>query len=171
MKIALAQLELKTGDLRGNTDAILREINYNSSSDVILFPELAVTGYNCGALFESDDFIHDALKHVDEIVAATKDKKCTIIFGAPRFANPDREPNGTIRLHNSAFIARNGKLIATYDKTLLANDFQHEDRKYFVPGSQLVTVNVAGKTAGILICEDGVSSSPQRASPNRRLIR
>jgi NAD+ synthase (glutamine-hydrolysing) len=154
MNIVIAQLELRTGDLYGNTAKIINTVEESSDNSVIIFPELAVTGYNCGSLFESDDFINDALECVDQIVKATKGTNKTAIFGAPRFATPDREPNGNIRLHNSAMIARDGKLLAVYDKILLANDFQHEDRKYFIPGENLFTFQVGDQVAGVLICED-----------------
>lgn len=162
MKILLAQLEIRTGDLEGNTQKIIDVMRKEDGrdADIIVFPELAVTGYNCGALFESEEFVKDALLKVSDIVEKTKGIRGTVIFGAPRFANPAKEPNGNIRLYNSAFVARQGEIVGIYDKTLLANDFQHEDRKYFIPGDDLLTFDLkefsTGRTAkaGVLICED-----------------
>ncbi len=153
MKVTLAQLELRTGDLAGNTEKIIRVVQENqATSDIIVCPELSISGYNCGSLFESKEFIEDCRQHVRMVMKHVED--CTVILGAPRFAQPRLEKNGIIRLNNSAYVIQDGIADVVYDKILLANDTQHEDRKYFVAGERLMTFQVAGKMCAVLICED-----------------
>lgn len=153
MKTVLAQIEIRTGDLDGNTQKIKDVIaEYDGTTDVIVFPELAITGYNCGALFEYSDFVDEAIEKVQEIAVLAQ--KSTVIVGGIRYAKHAHEKSGEVRLHNSAYVIQNGKIIGVYDKIHLANAYQHEDRKYFIPGNRFVTFIVAGKQCGVLICED-----------------
>lgn len=153
MNVCVAQLELVTGDLDGNTAKILEVIRANEGkADFIVFPELAVTGYNCGALFESEEFVDAALTKLEEIREATGES--VVIVGCPSYCDDKHEPNGNLRLHNSAFILHRKGIISVYPKILLANDFQHEDRKYFIPGDQIQTFFYKGLHYGVLVCED-----------------
>jgi NAD+ synthase (glutamine-hydrolysing) len=123
--------------------------------DFILFPELVTSGYACGGLFETDDFVGDCVDANDLIFAATRGKKATVIFGCPLWATgDDREPNGNLRITNSALVIENGQVLGRYDKRLLANDYQHEDRKYFLPGDKALVLRKGDLTYGVLICED-----------------
>lgn len=153
MKVCMAQIEIRTGDIDGNTRKIIETIfNHGSSTDVIVFPELAISGYNCGSLFESEEFVDSCLEKIDTIKQLVGDN--LVIIGCPTYAEPKYECNGNLRLHNSVFVIHNGEIIQTYDKILLANDFQHEDRKYFIPGENVTPFEYKGKSCGVLICED-----------------
>ena len=172
----MAQLEVRSGDLEGNTRDIISVIDENKQSvftttvglrsgtvrrkqainvpkyKFILFPELAVSGYNCGALFEDAEFISECFEKVKEIATHVGDE--VVIVGAPRFGLPKRKKNGNLKLHNAAYVLHRGEIIGVYDKIHLANDFQHEDRKYFLPGEKLLMLNRQGLNFGVLICED-----------------
>lgn len=153
MKICLAQIEVRSDDIIGNTakaEEIIRR--YDDAVDLIVFPELAIPGYNCGSMFENQCFVEDAqhaLKHLATLVS-----KSVVIIGNVRWAYPARERNGDVRLHNSAYVLKDGEVWDCYDKTLLANAFQHEDKKYFQPGDRLLTMTIADSVVGVLICED-----------------
>jgi len=155
----MAQIEPKTGDIDGNTQQILEVVLANQGkdkaekADVIVFPELAVSAYNCGSLFESEEFIDSCLERV-ETITRLSDKDTLIIVGCPTYAEPKYETNGNLRLHNSVFVIHNKEVVQVYDKILLANDFQHEDRKYFHPGKEVQPFQFKGKWYGVLICED-----------------
>ncbi len=155
MRLVMAQIEPVTGDLEGNTSRILSVIEeHGSSSDLILFPEMAVTGYNCGADFESEEFIADA-RHCIEARILPHVKSSHVILGAPTMAHPRHEANGNIRIHNSALLLHNQMIRGVYHKRFLANDSHHEDRKYFIPGKdEFLVFHVAGHLFGVLICED-----------------
>lgn len=153
MKVCMAQIEIKTGDLDGNTQRIIETIFANQDkSDVIVFPELAISGYNCGSLFEVEEFIDGCLSRIDVIRQLVGDN--LVIIGCPTYADAKYEVNGTLRLHNSVFVIHNQQVIQVYNKILLANDFQHEDRKYFVPGTDVEPFEYKGHWFGVLICED-----------------
>lgn len=155
MRITLAQIEPVTGDLEGNCARILEVIRtHDSHSDVIVFPEMAVTGYNCGSDFESEEFIREATDLLlNTIIPAALNSH--IIVGCPLKGHPGNERNGAIRLHNSAVVAHRGRVQGIYNKFYLANDSHHEDRKYFLPGDgQFVTFETDGELCGVLICED-----------------
>ena len=153
MKVCMAQLEIRTGDIDGNTHKIIDTIISNQNkADVIIFPELAISGYNCGSLFESEEFVDSCLEKMDTIRHMAGDN--LVIIGCPTYAEPKYETNGTLRLHNSVFVIHNQRVVQVYDKILLANDFQHEDRKYFIPGREVSPFEYKGKSCGVLICED-----------------
>ena len=148
--VCMAQIEVRTGDINGNTRRILAEIAANDGkATFIVFPELAVSGYCCGSLFESREFIESCAEAVRLIAEAANES--VVIVGAPRFAIPAQERSGALRLHNSLFAVKRGSVSGVYDKTLLANDYQHEDRKYFIPGNTLFALRLTadGKIGSI----------------------
>ena len=147
-----AQINIKTGALVENTNKIKEIINgfRIHNNDFIIFPEMTISGYNCGDLFEKEEFINDCNKKLNEIVEETIDLNAVVIVGCPR-----KESD---KLYNSAFIIYKGEIIGHYDKQLLANDYHHEDRKYFSAGKFSKTFYLKGIKFGVIICEDGWKS-------------
>lgn len=154
MKTALAQIRVKTGDIEGNEKRILAAIKKAPlGTQMLVFPEMCVSGYNCGQLFEYEDFIvacHNAVLRI----AAAVPEGMLVFIGAPRFASEKRDDSGNIRLHNSAYALRDGKVLEVYDKHVLANDHHHEDRKYFVPGRGRLVLDHCGEKVAVFVCED-----------------
>ena len=149
-KIAMAQIEIKTGDIVGNVDRAIRDIRraVSEGADFIVFPEMTVSGYNCGDLFEKAAFTKDCQKGINRVVdESLLHENLVIIIGCPRFADGC--------LYNSAFIITAGIVVDHYDKQLLANDYHHEDRKYFKAGTQNKITYLNGLRFGLIICEDG----------------
>jgi NAD+ synthase (glutamine-hydrolysing) len=156
MKVALAQIRVKTGDIAGNERRIMDALKRApDEADVILFPEMCVSGYNCGEDFEYEDFVLDCQASVERIAAVVPEGKLVLI-GGPRFADEKYDDSGNLRLHNSAFALRGGKVAAVYDKHILANDYHHEDRKYFVPGDNRLILSHGpnNERVAVFICED-----------------
>ncbi|MFC1567784.1 NAD+ synthase [Pseudomonadota bacterium] len=147
MKIMLAQIAPRVGDITGNIELIIDAASQaeDASCDLIVFPELAVTGYPPEDLLLRPSFMEAARFAVDEVVAASG--RCAVVFGAPRCVD------GTLR--NSAFIAIKGELIGVYDKQHLPNYGVFDELRYFTPGSgEDVVFDLNGWRVGVGICED-----------------
>jgi NAD+ synthase (glutamine-hydrolysing) len=142
--VLIAQIEIKTCDIKGNTNKIIDVINNNKTSDFIIFPEMTISGYNCGDLFEQDTFISECQNALNEIIKNVGD--VVVIVGFPR-------KDGKY-LKNSAAIIYNNEIVDFYDKILLANDYHHEDRKYFKPGKEIRNFYIKNTSFTVLICED-----------------
>ena len=160
LKVSLAQIKVVTGDLSGNTDKIISAIQKaeDDLSDIVVFPEMCITGYACGDLFLHNGFISHQLEFLEKkIIPFTKDKHVTVVLGfADRYG---KDKDGFPHLKNSCNIIKNGKSEDVYDKMLLAKRGQHDDSRYFEPG-KFVTVCELTNRAGEkikwspLICQD-----------------
>jgi NAD+ synthase (glutamine-hydrolysing) len=156
MKIMLAQIAPRVGDITGNIEMIIDAVSQAEDAvcDLIVFPELVVTGYPPEDLLLRPAFMEAVEFAVDEIVAASGD--CAIIFGAPRRVTL----NDRKGLMNSAFIARKGSLAGICDKQCLPNYGVFDELRYFIPGSgNEVVFDIDGWKVGVGICEDIWSDS------------
>lgn len=150
MRIALAQLSYIPGDIPGNREKIISTIGSAKSggADLIVFSELAVTGYPPLDLLLRSDIVNASIASVEEI--ATHCRGIAAIVGGP---SPNTGKYGK-SLHNSAFFLHDGKVSAVISKTLLPTyDIFDEDR-YFRPGNSFRTVELNGTRMAITICED-----------------
>ena len=161
IKIAIGQIRCITGDLKGNTERIIENIKKakGKGADLIIFPELAITGYCCGALFNTNQFITDQLNVLNETIGP-ESFGINVILGFVSQLGVDK--SGFPILQNSAVLLRknrNSKL-EVYSKRLLANSDHHEDLKYFKPGIpktgifRITTNSNKRINIGTLICED-----------------
>jgi len=150
MKITLAQLNYIVGDFEGNTARIIRAIRDagDSGSDLVVFAELAVTGYPPRDFLEFDDFINSTAIAVQRI--ADECWQIAAIIGAPV-----RNESGTGKpLFNAAFFLFDGKIKHLAHKSLLPNYDVFDEYRYFEPGSDFEVVEYKGKRLAITICED-----------------
>jgi NAD+ synthase (glutamine-hydrolysing) len=158
MKIAIAQTKPVTGDLEGNTVQIVQQIRKAKADGVavLAFPETAVTGYCCGALFEQEEFVRYNKTILEDIIAKEVPESMVAVVGFVDIKG--KKKSGKLNITNSAAIIQGGKVLHVYDKILLANDNHHEDKKYFTPGTNVgvFKVTVQGETfnIGTPICED-----------------
>lgn len=147
MKISLAQIAPRVGDMDGNVrliDAAIK-VAEEQRCDLLVLPELAVTGYPPEDLLLRSAFMADVEAAVDAVVAASRN--CCVVFGAPR-----RSGNA---LFNSAWLARHGRIIGCYDKQRLPNYGVFDEQRYFVAGHGEPAVFEVGEwRVGIGICED-----------------
>lgn len=152
MKVAIAQLNVKVGDLHGNTERIIETIkSQRDSVDLIVFPELVVCGYPPEDLLFHRQFIHDCYHAIQTIADHCKD--VAVVLGYPRFHA--HEPD---KLHNAAVLIQNEHIKMVYDKHKLPNYLVFDEMRYFTPGGHdgLVDINLTGQNmkVGITICED-----------------
>ncbi|RLD54404.1 MAG: NAD+ synthase [Bacteroidetes bacterium] len=150
MKIALAQINYHIGNFESNETKILNAINKakNEQADLIVFAELAVSGYPPRDFLEFDDFINKCYYSISRIA-----KECVgiaAIIGSPT-RNPEQKGKD---LFNSAFFVSEGKIKSIHHKTLLPNYDIFDEYRYFEPNSVFEVIGFKGKKLAITICED-----------------
>ena len=160
LKIALIQENFLVGDTYGNTEKIisLAEKHSQRGMDLVVFPELAITGYPPEDLLLRPAFlqqIEDCIEKIRLQVTAID-----IVFGAPRLGTGDE--NGM--LFNSAFWVRNGEILAVYDKKELPNYAVFDEKRYFSEGKNATVVDIKGHKIALLICEDIWLPEPAQAA-------
>jgi len=145
MRLALAQIDPIVGDLDGNRDLILARIEEARSAraDLIVFPELAVTGYPPEDLLLRPGFVRAARDSVGRIAAQTRG--LVALVGVPLFDG---------HLYNACAICVDGAITGWAKKWHLPNYGVFDEKRYFTSGSELALIEVAGTTVGITICED-----------------
>jgi NAD+ synthase (glutamine-hydrolysing) len=156
--VAGAQIDLTVGDLDGNEARILAAMDWAESAgaDVLLLPELAVTGYPPEDLVLRAAFVEDNLAVVRRL-AASSGRCCTVVGFVdrveprPRGAD-DASPRSVA---NAAAILQGGVWKGTYHKLLLPNYGVFDEDRYFVPGAEPAALwDVAGTRCGVSVCED-----------------
>ncbi|MBI5778053.1 MAG: NAD+ synthase [Planctomycetes bacterium] len=147
LKLALAQINPTVGDIRGNTVKIISYINKARvrKADVVIFPELAMTGYPPEDLLDIPGFVNSNLEALDKIKHQTGG--ITAIVG---FA--DRDTKGF--LYNSAALLSNKRMLGIYHKMHLPNYGVFDEKRYFTAGTQCPVFRAAKTALGINICED-----------------
>ena len=145
MRIALAQLNVVVGDLDGNVERIAAAIAEakRSSADLVVLPELAVTGYPPEDLLLRPGFVRAAREAVDEVARGCDG--IVALVGAPAF---DRD------LANAAFVCAGGGVQGVYRKQFLPNYGVFDEHRYFAPGRELVLLRFGDVVVGPTICED-----------------
>ncbi|MCF1741813.1 NAD+ synthase [Paradevosia shaoguanensis] len=148
LRIALAQLNPKVGDLKGNL-ALGRQAladAVEAKADILMFPELFLTGYFPEDLFFKRQFVDDAIAAARELIAATANTSVSLILPTVW-----RDEEG---LRNAIVLGENGRVTARRFKRELPNDDVFYERRYFVPGDLAEPVTIKGVSIGIPICED-----------------
>ncbi|MCH8479209.1 MAG: NAD+ synthase [Wenzhouxiangella sp.] len=147
LKIALAQDDFLVGHITGNRDriiALIERARDQHRADLLVLPELALTGYPPEDLVLRPGFMRRTEQALAEIAAQVRG--IDVILGHPRAENEQR--------YNSVSWLRDGKVLGVYDKWDLPNYAVFDERRYFVPGDQPLVIEVAGVRVGVLICED-----------------
>ncbi len=151
MRVALAQLNPVVGDLAGNRDLVLEAMARADSeaADVLVLPELVLTGYPPMDLLERDGFVRDQLRVLDEIEQASG-RVATAVGAVLPVAG-----QGAKHLQNAAVLVREGRRIAVQAKTLLPTYDVFDEKRYFVPAEARKPVALAGgPNLGLSVCED-----------------
>jgi NAD+ synthase (glutamine-hydrolysing) len=145
MRLALAQINTVVGDLDGNRDRILGRLEEAKAAgaDLVLFPELAVTGYPPEDLLLRPGFIRAAERTLQEIAHATRG--IVALVGAPLF---ERD------LFNACAVCAAGEVKALYRKRFLPNYGVFDEDRYFAPGDDLFLLEHGRTLIGPTICED-----------------
>lgn len=150
MKIYLGQLNPTVGALEANAELIRRAYGdgVRAGAEVVMVPELAVTGYPPRDLLDRSAFIDANLAIRDSLAAMTGET--VLIFGC---ATRNTEPHGK-RLRNTAVIAQHGRVILEQHKTLLPTYDVFDELRYFEPAAAVHPVTLFERSVGVLICED-----------------
>ena len=146
MKISLAEINSKVGDLKYNANLIKKhaDIAIKNGAEILITPELSLCGYPPEDLLLETEFI-DRCQHY-LIAIAEKFPKLKIIVGHPRRKNK--------LLFNSISLLYGGKINKVYDKQKLPNYGVFDERRYFSPSKKPGVFKHKGKVFGLLICED-----------------
>src|SRR3989440_2893899 len=145
MRVAPAQITPIVGDLEGNRELILGRLAEAkaNSADLVVFPELAVTGYPPEDLLLRPGFIRAAEESVERI--AREARGTTILVGGPHF---DRD------LYNACYVCAGGEIKAVYRKRFLPNYGVFDEDRYFAPGRDLILLELGKTLIGPTVCED-----------------
>ncbi|MFM2322074.1 MAG: synthase [Pseudomonadota bacterium] len=146
LHIAVAQLNFLVGDINGNTQIILSTMQKakQASVDLLVFPELALSGYPAEDLLLREDFKAQIIEALKIIQAQSAD--IAIILGHPHYHSG--------RIYNAASLIQNQKILTSYHKQYLPNYGVFDERRYFTPGNSAGLFQVKGINIGLLICED-----------------
>ena len=153
MRLALSQIDPTVGDLDGNRDLILTRVEEArvAGADLVVLPELAVTGYPPEDLLLRPGFVRAARASVEQIAAAAGD--IVALVGVPLVDDGE--------LYNACAICMDGEIAGWARKWHLPNYGVFDEKRYFTSGTDLALVDVAGMKIGVTICEDmWVSGAP-----------
>ena len=148
MKVVMGQLNTFVGDIKGNTEKVIRvsrEADTAGQDTLLVFPELTLTGYPPEDLLMRDSFqvqIEDALTRL----ARELPSHLYVVVGYPRRSEG--------RLYNAAGVLHGGQRVGEYFKQRLPNYQVFDEKRYFSEGDTPCVVDVAGVKVGITICED-----------------
>lgn len=147
LKIALGQINFLVGNIEANIAKIKEsavEAQSRLGADMIVFPELIVTGYPAEDLLLRQDFIAEANNAVYQLAGEIED--IAVVVGFP-------EHDGR-NLYNSAAVLNRGAVLACYRKQALPNYGVFDERRYFSAGTEPCVFEFRGRFIGLTICED-----------------
>jgi NAD+ synthase (glutamine-hydrolysing) len=147
LKIALAQINFLVGNIDANMNNIIETAVYardQLNADIIVFPELTITGYPAEDLLLRADFINAANNAIYRL--ADRVEGIALVVGFP-------ERDGD-RLYNSVAVLHQGVMLACYRKQALPNYGVFDEQRYFTAGNQPCVFEFNGRFIGLTICED-----------------
>ncbi len=150
MNIALAQLNFHIGNFEENTSKIIRSVQQAEAEnvDLVVFSELAITGYPPRDFLEFRDFVDKSLQAINKI--ATYCTRVTAIVGVPTYNSAAKGKP----LFNSAAVLAKGKVQQFIHKSLLPNYDIFDEYRYFEPNRHFELVKIGNKKVALTICED-----------------
>jgi NAD+ synthetase len=167
MRVAIAQVNPTVGDLRGNRGLVeeAAEKASGAGADVVVLPEMVLTGYPPMDLLLRDGFVYDQLRELDALLPASK--RIPILLGAVFPAAGGRA--GQVR--NAAVLLVEGVCAAVRAKTLLPNDDVFDEKRYFLPAERREPAVLGGIPIGLTVCEDSwVEEIGYRVNPIAELV-
>lgn len=151
MKIVLSQINPTVGDVPGNSELIIKNIELaeEQKTDIIVFPELAVTGYPPEDLLLNPTFINKNIEAIEKI-SSFVDETIAVVG----FVSSEEQSNNKSKLFNSAAVIHKRKIIGVYCKNLLPNYAVFDEKRYFTEGEKAGNFNINGINFMVTICED-----------------
>jgi NAD+ synthase (glutamine-hydrolysing) len=168
VRLALCQMNATVGDIAGNARRICAGIEAARAqgAELVLFPELAVSGYPPEDLLLREHFLDDARAALGEVADAAEGIVAVVGF-------PERDPAAAGRVYNAAAVLGDGVVRSVYRKVHLPNYGVFDEQRYFKAGRPGAVVDVGGHPVGLTVCEDlWQSGSPaaEEAHAGARLI-
>jgi len=155
LRILVAQLNLLVGDVDGNRDQVIAAANAarnERQADLLVFPELTLTGYPPEDLFLRPELTKRTQAALLRIAAETRG--IALILGYPKAALGG--------LFNVAGLINDGRIIAEYAKQLLPNYSVFDEKRYFQPGNGPGILAFKGIRIALTVCEDIWEEGPTR---------
>jgi NAD+ synthase (glutamine-hydrolysing) len=162
LRVAGAQLDLVVGDLVGNEARLLESMAWaeGHDADVLLTPELAISGYPPEDLVLRGAFVDENLAVLERLAAASGSTVVVVGFIDKLPTGVSEDDSVERHVANAAAVLSNGEINGIYHKVLLPNYGVFDEARYFAEGSAEVQLwNVAGVAVGVSICEDIWSSA------------
>ena len=146
MKVAVYQTKPALLDLKANLEDVIGKIHQGreKGAQLIVFPELALTGYFVGQRYHKMALTMDS-REIKQLASATKGTAAVVGF---------IEESRSMNFYNSALVAVDGEILFAYRKLNLPNYGVFEERKYFSHGKQIPVFRLHGFTIAVLICND-----------------
>src|SRR5919108_1845887 len=147
LRIALAQLDLLVGDVQGNAERVVttaRRAREELRADLVLFPELTLSGYPPEDLLFHRGFRRKTEEGLARLRSEVRD--AAVMVGFPEYARAG--------IYNSAALIAPGELVAIHRKAELPNYKVFDEKRYFQPGAQPTVADCRGFRVGLLVCED-----------------
>lgn len=151
MRLAIAQIDVTVGDIEGNTRKIVEAYGHAQSQQagLVVFPELAITGYPPEDLLARPHFVEENLDALE--VVASVSAHATLVGFVDRVEH---------RLYNAVAFCGNGRVQQIYHKRELPNYGVFDERRYFAPGVAPGLVELGGDMFGMSVCEDAWVPGP-----------
>ena len=159
MRLALCQMNATVGDIAGNAERIRAGLDEarDAGAELVLFPELALTGYPPEDLLLREHFLADAGSALREL--ATANRGVVAVVGFPERAED---------VYNTAAVLADGAIHAIYRKVYLPNYGVFDEQRYFRAGAAGAVIDLGEHRIGLTVCEDiwePVPRPPTRPSP------
>jgi NAD+ synthetase len=150
MKVALAQINTTVGDLAGNEAKILAAYRrgVEEGVDLVMLPELSVTGYPPRDLLLRRSFVEENLAVLARLAQATGRTGLLVGYVGRHEKRPGRDCT------NAAALLQHGKVVAVRQKTLLPTYDVFDEDRYFEPATENLPVEFNGRRIGLTVCED-----------------
>ncbi len=150
MKLALAQINTVVGDLEGNAEKALQYCQraHSKGADLVILPELTLTGYPPLDLLESSDFVAREHEKREQLAGVIPQGTGMLIGGLDRNAGHGKP------LHNAAYLYEDGQCLGICHKHLLPTYDIFDERRYFAPGDAPSVLHWRNRSLGVHICED-----------------
>ncbi len=149
MKIGFAQINPTVGDLKGNAALVLEQYRslVEQGANIVLTPELALTGYPPQDLLFQSGFVEGNLSQLDGLASSVG--KTPLVVGYVDFFEGTGKP-----FRNAAAVLQRGRIVARVFKALLPNYDVFDEARYFEPSTPVAPLELLGRRIGITLCED-----------------
>jgi NAD+ synthase len=146
-QVAIGQINFTVGDIAGNSTKIINawEEAVKGGAELVIFPELCVTGYSPQDLILMPDFRQKSMDAVQKIAKKTASGAAIILGSVWETGN---------KIHNAAILADGGEILHIQPKTILPNYGVFDEKRLFSPGEGTIGINWRGHKIAVLVCED-----------------